>query len=231
MDKLSIVIPFYNEAATLESVVRRALAVRLDVAKQIILVDDGSTDDSPRIAMELARENHATIEYVRMSANCGKGAAVRRGLEQAEGSLIVIQDADLEYDPEDLRQIVEAYETPEVDAVFGSRLLAANPRGAWLNYWGGRAVTGITNLLFGSQLTDQPTCYKSFRREVLKDFELHSDGFELCAELTAKLLRSGHQIHEVPIRYAPRGRSEGKKLRFRHGFRIAWTLLCLRFVR
>lgn len=229
-DKLSIIIPFYNEATTLETIVERALAVRLEnLAKQIILVDDGSSDGSTQIAMNLALAHPAEVFYTSMAGNCGKGAALRRGFEQANGSVIVIQDADLEYMPDDLRQIVDAYHDPEVDAVFGSRNLMRNPRGSFGYYWGGRAVTAMTNLLFGSKLTDQPTCYKSLRRVVLDKLDLRSDGFEFCAELTAQLLRSGCRIKEVPISYRPRGKREGKKLRFRHGWRIAWTLLRQRF--
>jgi glycosyltransferase involved in cell wall biosynthesis len=231
MQKLSVIIPIFNEQATLEAIVERVLAVPLvETAKQLILVDDGSTDGSAEIAMRLADLHPDAVRYVAMSANCGKGAAVRRGLQEVDGDLIVIQDADLEYDPADLHRIVEAYRDRDIKVVYGSRrLVPSSGRGSAVFRWGGRLITGLTNLLYGSQLNDQPTCYKSFRTEVSNDLSLSSTGFEFCAELTAKLLRLGYRIVEVPIRYTPRSRKEGKKIRLRDGLRIAWTLIQLRF--
>ena len=233
MQKLSVIIPFYNEQATLRTIVEQVLAVQLaGTAKQIILVDDGSTDGSSAIAKDLAHRHPETIRCVAMSENLGKGAAVCRGLREVEGSLVVIQDADLEYDPADLRAIIEAFHDQDVKVVFGSRRLARkNVRGNVAYHWGGLLITGLTNVLYGSRLTDQATCYKSFRSEVLSDLCLCSTGFEFCAELTSKLLRLGHRIIEVPIRYTPRSRQEGKKIRLRDGVRIAWTLIRLRFSR
>jgi len=233
MQKLSVIIPFFNEQATLKTIVEQVLAVQLaETAKQLILVDDGSTDGSAEVARQLADRHPDTVRCVAMAGNCGKGAAIGRGLQEVEGNLIVIQDADLEYDPADLRLIVEAFRDGGVKAVFGSRrLLPANDRGNVVYHWGGRAITRLTNALYGSRLTDQATCYKAFRAELLGDLRLCSTGFEFCAELTAKLLRLGHSIVEVPIRYSPRSRKEGKKIRLHDGLRIAWTLIRLRFSR
>jgi tetratricopeptide (TPR) repeat protein len=231
MQKLSVIIPFYNEQATLQRIVELVLAVQFaETAKQLILVDDGSTDGSAEIAIRLAEQHPDIVRYIALSANCGKGAAVCRGLKDAEGNLIVIQDADLEYDPVDLQRIMDAYRDPDVKVVFGSRRLAPScARGSAVFRWGGRVVTGLTNLLYGSRLTDQPTCYKSFRAEVVGDLNLNSTGFEFCAELTAKLLRRGYRIVEVPIGYSPRSRQDGKKIRLRDGLQIVWTLLRLSF--
>jgi glycosyltransferase involved in cell wall biosynthesis len=231
MQKLSVIIPIYNEQATLKTIVELVLSIQFaETAKQLILVDDGSTDGSAEIAKRLAEQHPDIVRCIAMSANCGKGAAVCRGLKEVEGNLIVIQDADLEYDPVDLQRIVDAYRDPDVKVVFGSRRLAPlSRRGGAVFQWGGRLVTGLTNLLYGSRLTDQPTCYKSFRAEVAGDLNLNSTGFEFCAELTAKLLRHGYRIVEVPIRYSSRSRKEGKKIRLRDGLRIVWTLMRLRF--
>jgi glycosyltransferase involved in cell wall biosynthesis len=231
MQKLSIIIPFYNEKATLKTIVERVLAVQFsETGRQLILVDDGSTDGSGEIAEQLAGQHPDAVRYIRMSTNCGKGAAVCRGLREVEGNLVVIQDADLEYDPADLQRIVDAYRDRGVKVVFGSRCLApSNDRGMLVFQWGGHLITWLTNLLFGSRLTDQPTCYKSFRADVPGDLGLCSTGFEFCAELTAKLLRRGYRIIEVPISYSPRSRKEGKKIRLRDGLYIAWTLIRLRF--
>ena len=182
MQKLSVIIPFYNEAATLQTIVELVLAVQLaETAKQLILVDDGSSDGSAEIGIRLANQHPDAVRYIAMSANCGKGAAVCRGLQEVDGNLIVIQDADLEYDPADLHAIVEAYRDGDIKAVFGSRWLAPSGGGGSAIFrWGGRLITGLTNLLYGSRLTDQPTCYKSFRAEVLSDLRLESTGFEFC---------------------------------------------------
>jgi glycosyltransferase involved in cell wall biosynthesis len=236
--KLSIVIPFYNEAGTLEPLIKRVLAVDLaDVTKQIIAVNDGSRDGSLAIAQRLARERPEAVQLISFDANRGKGHAVRAGLAAATGDIVIIQDADLEYDPNDYRAMLAEYADPAVAVVFGSRILGAlrhqnngtQRRYSYQRYyWGGRMVTLVANLVYGVHLTDEPTCYKSLRREVLAEIDLESTGFEFCPEITAKLLRRGHRIVEVPIRYYPRGFEEGKKIRYTDGLKAIWTLLKLR---
>ena len=229
--KLSIVIPFYNEAATLGELLKRVLAVRLDgVDKEILAVDDGSRDGSAEIAAHFARQRPDVVRVISFATNGGKGRAVIAGLEQATGEICIIQDADLEYDPEDYRPILEAYHDPDVHVVYGSRILGSGNRSYHRYYWGGRLVTWWTNLLYGSRLTDEPTCYKSFRRQVLDGLHLTSSGFEFCPEITAKLLRRGYRIVEVPIRYYPRSFAEGKKIRYSDGLKAVWTLARLRIV-
>lgn len=233
--KLSIVIPFYNEAATLGTLLNKVLAVNLgQIAREIIAVDDGSTDGSAEIARSLCEANPASMRLISFSSNGGKGRAVITGLRAATGDVLLVQDADLEYDPDDYLQILAAYDDPNVQVVFGSRILGTqrhlqngkSRRHSYERYyWGGRLVTLVANLAFASHLTDEPTCYKSLRRSVFAELDLRSSGFEFCPEITAQILRRGHRIVEVPIRYYPRGFEEGKKIRYSDGLKAIWTLI------
>jgi glycosyltransferase involved in cell wall biosynthesis len=227
---LSIIIPFYNERDTLGPILEKVWAVRLpnDARKEIILVDDGSNDGSGQVAADYAHRLPDSIRHISFPTNHGKGHAVRAGLAAATGDICIIQDADLEYDPEDFTAILAAYDDPQVQVVYGSRILGNNERSYSRYYWGGRLVSFVTNLLFRSSITDEPTCYKSFRREVLAGLNLRACGFEICPELTGKLLRAGHEIVEVPIRYCPRSFAEGKKIRARDGLAAIWTLVRIR---
>ena len=197
--------------------------------KEIILVDDGSSDGSGKIAQSDVRSNPDQTRLISLPENQGKGSATREGLQSATGTICLIQDADLEYDPEDYKTILSAYRDPEVHVVYGSRILGSQNRFSWTYYWGGRCVSFVTNVLFDCQLTDEPTCYKSFRRAVLDDIELVSNGFEFCPEITGKLIRAGYTIAEVPIHYYPRSFEEGKKIRARDGIIAIWTLFRVRF--
>lgn len=227
---LSIIVPFYNERSSLAALLDKVLAVRLPdgCRREIILVDDGSDDGSGDVAAEYARRLPEVVRLISSPQNHGKGHAVRAGLAAATGDVCIIQDADLEYDPEDYCTILEAYEDPSVKVVYGSRILGSRNRSYSRYYWGGRLVSFVTNLLFGSAITDEPTCYKSFRREVLDGLELRANGFEFCPEITGKLLRAGYRIEEVPIRYTPRSFEQGKKIRARDGLLAIWTLLRVR---
>ena len=225
---LSIVIPFLNEAATLAELVKRVQDAPLPPgwARELILVDDGSTDGSGELADRLA-ERWANVHVVHHERNRGKGAAVRSGYSHARGDVVIVQDADLEYDPRDYARILRAIERYDAATVYGSRILGHTGT-RYRRYWlGGRLVTTINNLLFGATLTDQPTCYKAVRRSVLEALELEADGFEFCTELTCKLLNRGIRIREVPIRYYPRGFEEGKKIRPRDGLKAVWTMVKL----
>jgi len=240
--KLTILVPVYNEEDTVAEILHRL--IRLPLEKEIIVVDDGSTDGTRSI---LDRWPPGDFLLLRHPGNRGKGAAIHTGLARAAGDLIVIQDADLEYDPEELPALMRPIQEGTAAVVYGSRVLG-NPAfysmgildfhraGFYRNplltvsfYYGGRSVTALTNLLFGSRLTDQPTCYKMFRREVLEKVKLSRKGFEFCSEFTAKILMAGFDIHEVPVSYRPRKVADGKKLNWRDGIRAVITLFLVRF--
>lgn len=223
--KVSIIIPCFNEEATLRPLVERVLAAPTNGhSKEILIVDDRSTDSSREIAEQL-QAVHPAVRCVALPAHRGKGAAVRQGFAEATGEILLVQDADLEYDPGDYVHLLRLFDVPGVQVVYGSRILGSTNRSYNRYYWGGRLLTWVTNLLFGTRLTDEATGYKAFRREALEGIHLRADGFAFCPELTAKFLRKGLVIHEVPIRYAPRSFAEGKKIRWWDGVIAVWTLL------
>ncbi len=228
--KLSIVIACFNEERTLPVLLERVLAAPTgDVAKEVIVVDDGSTDRSPAIAAEFAQKFPLVVQPVKMPRNRGKGAAMIEGFRHATGDVVLTQDADLEYNPGDYPAILAKFADPAVKVVYGSRILGGSRASYQRYYWGGRLLTAVTNLLYGVRLTDEPTGYKAFRKEVLDQVHLVHPGFEFCPEVTAKVLRRGYKIHEVPVHYEPRSFEEGKKIRWIDGLVAIWTLLRYRW--
>ncbi|MCY4075720.1 MAG: glycosyltransferase family 2 protein [Acidobacteria bacterium] len=221
--RLSVIIPVFNEHATIRELLRRVDAVDLDL--EVVVVDDGSTDGTRDV---LGRLGEAGPTVVLHDANRGKGAAIRTGLQHVTGELVLVQDADLEYDPEDYHRLLQSLEERGADAVYGSRFAGGRPRMTLSHRIGNRLLTAITNLLFGSDLTDMETCYKLIRRSVLADIDISSNGFSVEPEITAKLLRKGIRIHEVPIRYVGRSFAEGKKISWRDFLGAVWTLLRFR---
>ncbi|TSC87217.1 MAG: glycosyl transferase 2 [Parcubacteria group bacterium Gr01-1014_8] len=222
--RLSIIIPAYNEARTIGTLIERVQSVQLEgYEKEIIVVDDGSKDETSAIA------KRSGVIVVVHPKNRGKGAAVRTGFEKATGKYVVVQDADLEYDPNDFRAMLRCAKEKGAQVIYGSRRLPrANEkpnRGAWYFYAGGLLLTILTNILYRTRITDEPTCYKMIHRDVLKKIRLTAEGFEFCPEITAKIARLGIPIYEVPISYAPRSVAEGKKIRLRDWFIAVWTLL------
>lgn len=223
---LSVIIPCYNEHRTILPILERVQ--RVAIAKEIIVVDDGSTDGTRDLLAALV-EGLPGITVLFHAANRGKGAAVATGLAHATGRVVIIQDADLEYDPEEYGQIIAPILAGTAQVVYGSRILQQNHYSYRSFYWGGRLVTLVANILYGVRLTDEPTCYKAFTRPLIQGLRLEATGFEFCPEVTAKVLRQGHTIHEVPISYHARPREEGKKIRARDGLLAIWTLLKYRF--
>ena len=218
-------MPVYNERTTVETIIRRVLAVPLRI--QLIVVDDGSQDGSAEILERLQKE--LSFALVRQ-ANAGKGAALRRGFAEAIGDLVVIQDADLEYSPEEFPELIDLICKGHADVVFGSRFLGRHRVFLFTHYLGNRIVTLATNVLYNTMLTDMETCYKVMRIEVLRSFTVQSNGFGIEPELTAKIFKRGYRVYEVPITYAGRGYDEGKKITWTAGFEALWVLLKYRFV-
>ena len=227
--KLSVIIPVYNESATLQTIIEKVRNVSLE--KEIVIVNDASTDATPQLLSRLST-TYPDLRIVHHQVNRGKGAAIRTGIEHASGNIIIVQDADLEYDPEDYYVCVEPIVRGECKVVYGSRNLNKKNRHEYLSFYlGGYLVTIVTNLLFGSSLTDEPTCYKTFEAALIKSIPIVGERFEWEPEVTAKILKMGIEIKEVPIRYYPRSIKEGKHIRWRDGVLALWTLLKYRFIK
>lgn len=226
--RLSVVIPVYNEESTLAELLNRVLAAPADL--EVVVVDDGSTDGTGEILERYTHEPR--VRVIRHARNMGKGTAIRTAIAHVSGDVVLVQDADLEYDPADYEVILARFTDPEVLVVYGSRrLLKSNPMSSVLFFFGGVTLTWITNVLYGTRITDEPTCYKAFRSEFLKELPLVCRRFEFCPEVTALVAKSGVRIHEVPIHYYPRRKTEGKKIRARDWFQAVGTLLRCRFQR
>lgn len=233
MHTLSVIIPAYNEEKTIFRLLQKVAAVQLinGVGKEIIVIDDGSRDaTAQQVARYNAQHPEAPALYFRQPGNRGKGVAVRRGIAQASGNIIIIQDADLEYDPEDYNALLKLFLSENLKVVYGSRFLnRENRRSSQMFYLGGRLVTLAANLLYNQRLTDEPTCYKLFDAALLKSIPLRCTGFEFCPEVTAKVAKRGIKIREVPISYYPRSTEDGKKIKWYDGLNAIWTLLRYRF--
>jgi glycosyltransferase involved in cell wall biosynthesis len=222
---LSVVMPAYNERTTIDEIVRRVLAVPLRI--ELIVVDDGSTDGTRERLQEMQRELGFTL--LLQPANAGKGAALRTGFAKVSGDIVVIQDADLEYCPEEYPALIELICTGLADVVYGSRFMGRHRVFLFTHYAGNRALTLLTNVLYNTMLTDMETCFKAMRVNVLRSMTLKSDGFGIEPELTAKIFKRGFRVYEIPITYSGRGYDEGKKITWVDGIDAVWTLFKYRF--
>ncbi len=226
--KLTVIVPAYNESATIEKVLTRLVTVKPE-QKEIIVVDDGSTDGTRQILNKLA-DSISNLKVVFHEKNRGKGGAIKTGLSYMTGDAVVIQDADLEYDPAELIKLLKPIEENRARVVYGSRLLEkSNSKGSIAFYIGRYSISYVVNLLFGTHITDAYTCYKMFKKSVIKNIDITSNGFELEAELTAKTILMGEKIMEVPIKYYPRTINEGKKINWRDWFKGVKALIKYRF--
>ena len=223
---LTIIMPVFNERNTVAESIRRVREAPLDIEREIVVVDDGSNDGTLDIVKRLS---DSTVRVVPLAENLGKGAAVRRGIEEARGDLIVIQDADLEYDPRDLIKLLRPLREGQARVVYGSRFTGERRNMFFWHWVGNRFLSLVTNVLFNTTLSDMETCYKMFDGDFLRSLNLRSDRFEFEPEVTAVALRLGERIWEVPISYAGRELHEGKKITWRDGIPALGTLLRVRF--
>jgi glycosyltransferase involved in cell wall biosynthesis len=224
---ISIVVPVYNEARTVAEVIQRLIAIDLPAPREILVINDGSTDGTREVLDKITQRPELRI--IHAERNGGKGSAIRIGFSKATGTIVAIQDADLELDPAQLAELTQPILDGRTRVVYGSRFLAGRPDAPWLSIFANQVLTGVTNVLFGGRLTDMETCYKLMTRDIAQSLNLESNRFDIEPEITAKLLRSGHSILELPIRFEPRSRAQGKKIGWRDGFRAIQVLLKYRF--
>jgi glycosyltransferase involved in cell wall biosynthesis len=223
---LSIILPAYNEQTTIEKIVEQLLKVT--IPKEIIIIDDGSTDKTKEIIKTF---NHQDIKKIFLKKNYGKSAAIRCGIKRAKGKITIIQDADLEYSPEDYTKLITPIIQNKTKVVYGTRFPKnRKQKNISLFYLGNKLLTLITNILYNTGLTDEATCYKVFDTELLKNIKLKSRKFEFCPEITAKLSKKGHKIIEIPISYNPRSKKQGKKIRYHDGISAIATLIKYKFI-
>jgi len=230
---LAIIIPAYNEEKTIHLLLDKVLSVDLinNIEKEIIIINDCSADNTKKVVEAyIADHKEANIQLFSQEKNQGKGAAIRKGLELITGDFVIIQDADLEYDPKDYNPLLQHLISHNLTVIYGSRFLMRDNKHSYQTFYiGGRIVTLFTNILFLQRLTDEPTCYKLFKTELIKSITLRCNGFEFCPEVTAKIAKRGIKIVELPISYFPRSIEEGKKIKWTDGLEAIWTLLKYRF--
>ena len=226
---ISIIVPVYNEAATVAAVIDRLQQIQLPAPSEIIVVNDGSSDATQTVLDALPRAPNVTI--VHTEVNRGKGHAIRQGLRASRGTIIAIQDADLELDPAQIADLAVPILSGEARVVYGSRFLAGRPEAPALTLAANRFLTALTNVLYRSSLTDMETCYKIMRGDVARALDLRADRFDIESEIASKLLLAGHEIVERPVRFTPRSRAAGKKIGWRDGLVAIGVLVRLRLSR
>lgn len=225
---LSIIVPVYNEASTVAAVIDRLLTVPLPAPREIVVVNDGSTDGT-REVLDALPPRPGVLDVVHAEKNGGKGSAIRIGFARARGTVFAIQDADLELDPAQLAMLVEPILDGRSRVVYGSRFLAGRPPAPLISVLANLALTTATNLLYGARITDMETCYKIMAGDVARGLKLEANRFDIEPEITAKLLKAGHRIMELPVKFEPRSRAQGKKIGWRDGVHAVQVLLKYRF--
>jgi len=226
---ISIIVPIYNEEKTLEKVVSRLIKLKLPIKKEIILVNDGSKDNTERILKRI-NNKYSSLRVISYKENKGKGFAIRSGIKLAKGEIILIQDADLEYDLNNIISLLKEILVNNEKVVYGSRFLKQNKRGKLAFYAGNKILSLATSIIYLQKITDMETCYKMFKREVIDVNELKSNRFEIEPEITARIIKRGYKIKEIPINYNPRSKAEGKKIKAKDSITALWTLIKLRLV-
>ncbi len=220
--KLSVIIPAYNELDTIGNVLDLVRAVPIE--KEIIVADDASTDGT----LELLR-TQSDIILIEHRSNMGKGIAIRNALDKVTGDIVIIQDADLEYNPNDYPKLIEPILSGRADIVYGTRFAGNKPKMRWVNYAANKLFAFMASILYGRKITDEATCYKAFRTDVIKSIDLRCKRFEFCPEVTARLLKRGYRFEEVPISYEARTFAQGKKITWKDGLECIWALIKYRF--
>lgn len=230
--KLTIIVPVYNEEKTILNVLKSLGDLKIDLNKEIIIVDDGSKDNSNKIISEFIRKNkYDGTEFMLINKkNGGKGSAVKKGIESSSGDIITIQDADLEYNPIEYGSLVQPIIRGESEVVYGSRFLRKHKPRYRIYFWGNKFLSLLTKILYGAEITDMETCYKVFKRDTIKSLNIKSNKFDIEPEITAKLLNKGIRIREVPISYMPRSIKDGKKIGWKDGIKAIYILLKYKFV-
>lgn len=226
--KLSVIMPVFNEHKTIREIIAKVMAVPIE--KELVIVDDGSTDGTRQILKEY--EGKQDIKVLYHEKNKGKAGAIKTGIPVTTGEIITVQDGDLETDPNDFVHLTEPIKRGEAQVVYGSRYLNKGERSLYVTYWlGARFLSWVVNWLYWQNITDEATCYKVFRADILKQIPLVYDRFEFCPEVTAKVSKMGYKIKELPMNYYPRSFADGKKMNWKDGVKALWVLVKYRFVK
>ncbi len=231
MGTISIIVPVYNEEKTIADILNKLLQVELGIKKEIIIIDDGSSDNSRKIISSFIKKNKGrkTNFILKSKENGGKGTAIREGIAIAGGDIITIQDADLEYNPEEFKILIKPILEGKEKVVYGSRFLKEHKPLYKIYFMGNKFLTLLTQILYNSRITDMETCYKVFHKDVIKNINLKAKKFDFEPEVTAKILKRGIRINEIPISYSPRSIEEGKKINWKDGIQAILVLMYLRF--